>query len=326
MTIKSSYKYFICLLIVALFFSGSWYFTRPKMKNVGIDYFDNPPISHEQVAVRWLGISTLLIDDGETQIISDAFFSRPSFTDLLLKRRIQPDPLFISTALSDLGVDRLAVIVPVHSHYDHAMDSAVVAKLTGASVLGSLSTAYIAQSFNLPTSQIILANTGKAYQFGKFVVTLIESRHAPLASNTEIDGVVAQPFVLPAPYTAWQQGKAYSIHIAHPQGSILIQGSAGFIPESLNGVNADIVFLGVGGLNGLSNTYRDKYISEVVKKVKPAIVVPIHHDNLFGTYGEVEQHPLMIEFTETSVQDLKRLIHPAVLKQLRFAKPTALFD
>ena len=192
--------------------------------------------------------------------------------------------------------------------------------------MGSSSTANIAKSFNLPTSQIIIADTRKAYQFGKFTVTLIESKHAPLASNSEIDGVVAEPFVLPAPYTAWQQGKAYSIYIAHPKGSILIQGSAGFIPESLNGVNADVVFLGVGGLNSLSNTYRDEYIFEVVKKVKPGIVVPIHHDNLFGAYGEVEQHPLMIELTETSAQDLKRLIHPAVLKQLRFAKPTVLFD
>jgi len=296
------------------------------MENVGIDYFENSPISHEQVTVRWLGISTLLIDDGETQIITDAFFSRPSFTDLVLKRRIQPDPLFISNALSQLVVDRLAVVVPVHSHYDHAMDSAVVAQLTGASVLGSSSTANIAKSFNLPTSQIIIVDTEKVYQFGKFTVTLIESRHAPLPSNTEIDGVVTQPFVLPAPYTAWQLGKAYSIHIAHPKGNILIQGSAGFIPESLNEVNADVVFLGVGGLNSLSNTYRDEYIFEVVKKVKPGIVVPIHHDNLFGAYGEVEQHPLMIEFTETSVQDLKRLIHPAILKQLRFAKPTVLFD
>ena len=296
------------------------------MENVGIDYFENSPISDEQVTVRWLGISTLLIDDGETQIITDAFFSRPSFTDLVLKRRIQPDPLFISNALSQLVVDRLAVVVPVHSHYDHAMDSAVVAQLTGASVLGSSSTANIAKSFKLPTSQIIIVDTEKSYQFGKFIVTLIESKHAPLASNTEIDGVVTQPFVLPAPYTAWQQGKAYSVHISHPQGSILIQGSAGFIPGSLSEVNADVVFLGVGGLNSLPSTYRDEYVFEVVKQVNPTIVVPIHHDNLFGTYGEVEQHPLMIEFTETSAQDLKRLIHPAVLKQLSFAKPIALFD
>ena len=296
------------------------------MENVGIDYFENSPISHEQVTVRWLGISTLLIDDGETQIITDAFFSRPSFTDLVLKRRIQPDPLFISNALSQLVVDRLAVVVPVHSHYDHAMDSAVVAQLTGASVLGSSSTANIAKSFKLPTSQIIIVDTEKAYQFGKFIVTLIESRHAPLASNTEIDGVVTQPFVLPAPYTAWQQGKAYSVHIAHPKGSILIQGSAGFIPGSLSEVSADVIFLGVGGLNSLPSTYRDEYVFEVVKQVNPTIVVPIHHDNLFGAYGEVEQNPLMIEFTETSAQDLKRLIHPAVLKQLSFAKPTALFD
>ena len=58
----------------------------------------------------------------------------------------------------------------------------------------------------------------------------------------------------------------------------------------------------------------------------PKLVIPIHHDNLFGDYGEVEQHPLMIEFTDASVKELKRLVRPASLKQLRFAEPIALFD
>jgi len=296
------------------------------MESVGIEYLEKVPVTNKQVTVKWLGITTLLIDDGETQIITDGFFSRPSLFDVLFSRGLQSDPLFIKAALSELSIDKLAAIVPVHSHYDHAMDSAVVAELTGAKILGSFSTANIAKSSNLAESQIIIADTGKAYKFGKFSVTLIESRHAPLDTNRKIDGVVTRPFVLPAPWTAWQQGKAYSIYIVHPQGKILIQGSAGFIPEKLKDIKADIVFLGVGGLGSLSDAYRDEYIFEVVKRVMPSLIVPIHHDNLFGIYGEVEQHPLMIEFTERSAQDLMRLIHPVDLKQLRFAKPTVLFD
>ena len=259
-------------------------------------------------------------------IITDGFFSRPSLIDVLFRRRIEPDPLFIRAALSELSIDKLAAIIPVHSHYDHAMDSAVVAQLTGARILGSLSTANIARSSKLPEAQIIIADTSKAYQFGKFSVTLIESRHAPLPTNTEINGVVTKPFTLPAPWTAWQLGKAYSIYIVHPQGKILIQGSAGFIPEALRDITADIVFLGGGGLNSLSRVYLDEYIFEVVNRVMPKLVIPIHHDNLFGDYGEVEQHPLMIELTNASVKELKRLVHPASLKQLRFAEPIALFD
>ena len=326
MATKFFYRYYASASLVLLFLCFSWYFSRPTMGSVGIEYLEKAPISEGQVTVKWLGISTLLIDDGEIQIITDGFFSRPSLLDVLFRRKIQSDLSFTKAALSKLKVERLAAVVPVHSHYDHAMDSATVAMLTGATILGSFSTANIAKSSKLPDSQIVIADAGKAYQFGKFSVTLIESRHAPLDTNRGIDGVVRQPFFLPAPYTAWQQGKAYSIYITHPQGKILIQGSAGFIPDVLKEINADIVFLGVGGLKSLSNAYRDEYISEVVKKVTPELVIPIHHDNLFGSYGEVEQHPLMIELTKTSVQDLKRLIYPADLKQLRFAEPAVLFD
>jgi hypothetical protein len=45
----------------------------------------------DTVTVTWLGVTTLLFDDGETQILIDGFFSRPSITDILLLRPVDND-------------------------------------------------------------------------------------------------------------------------------------------------------------------------------------------------------------------------------------------
>ena len=314
----------VTLSFMLLILAG-WYLSRPGMDDVGIEYAIPTSSVDARVTVKWLGISTLVIDDGRTQLMIDGFFSRPGLFDLISGRPLEPDPVFIRQALADLQVERLAAVIPVHSHYDHAMDTGVVARITGAVVLGSPSTANIVRSSNLPEEQISVAQTQKPYEFGNFTVTLFDSKHAPLPTNFSIDGVVSEPFELPAPYTAWQLGKAYSIHIAHPEGSMLIQGSAGFIPGALESVRADVVFLGVGGLTILPTDYRNEYIFEMVTNLKPKLVIPIHHDDLFGNYGEVEQNPLMAEFDRSSASELQQSVLPAKVKQMRFAEPVAIY-
>jgi L-ascorbate metabolism protein UlaG (beta-lactamase superfamily) len=312
------------LIFLVLVFAG-WYLSRPKMEEVGIAYATPSASLEPRVTVRWLGISTLLIDDGETQLMIDGYFSRPSLFDLMTRKALESDPDFIRQALAELKAERLSAVIPVHSHYDHAMDTATVAAVTGAVVLGSPSTANIARSSHLPEDQIWIAQTEKPYSFGNFSVTLYESKHAPLATNLGIDGVVSEPFSLPAPYTAWQLGQAYSIHIAHPEGRMLIQGSAGFVPGALESVRADVVFLGVGGLMAQPVEYRHEYISEMVTPLRPKLVIPIHHDDLFGNYGEVEQSPFLIEFDRASAFELQQSVRPAVLKQMRFSESVAVF-
>jgi L-ascorbate metabolism protein UlaG (beta-lactamase superfamily) len=221
-------------------------------------------------------------------------------------------------------IDRLAAIMPVHSHYDHAMDTADFARLAGADVLGSASTANIARSSGLDESRIKIIELGETYSYGLFRITFYESRHAPLATNSGIDGVVAAPFTLPAPYTAWQEGSSYAIHVDHPQGSILIVGSAGFVPGALDGVEADVVFLGAGGLMRLTADYLSDYVEETVYAAQAKKVVIIHHDDLFGKFGNVEQSKIMPSFDKTLALDLQQLVLPAQLLQPSFGVPIAI--
>ena len=128
------------------------------------------------VTVRFTGTSTLLFSDGETDWMVDGWFSRFGPVELMMNP-IGPDLDAISKGLQRNEVDRLAAVIPVHSHFDHAMDAPEVAKRTGAILLGSESTANIGRGWGLPESQIRVTRDREAHQFGKFTITLIETNH-----------------------------------------------------------------------------------------------------------------------------------------------------
>ena len=94
----------------------------------------------EFVTVTWLGVTTLLFDDNETQILIDGFFTRASIVDYLF-RPIMTDIANVNYSMARFRMNRLAAIIPVHSHFDHAMDVGIVANRSSAVVLGSESTA-----------------------------------------------------------------------------------------------------------------------------------------------------------------------------------------
>src|ERR1700704_4717239 len=98
------------------------------------------PAHASGVLVTFLGVSTLLIQDGTTALMTDGFFTRPGLFHIM-RSNIQPDAALIAQSLRRLGVTSLAAVVTVHSHYDHAFDSPVVAQHTGAMLVGSESTA-----------------------------------------------------------------------------------------------------------------------------------------------------------------------------------------
>ena len=296
--------------------------SQPSMDDLGVPYHDEASAddTDSPVTIRWFGVSTLLIDDGETQIMSDGFFSRPGMLDVLLERPLVSDPEFISQQLATLNINRLAAIMPVHSHYDHAMDTGNVAKLSGAQILGSPTTANLAKSAGVNPNQITVVNTHTPYQFGKFTITFYPSAHAPLASNEKISGMVNTVIELPAPYTAYKEGKSYAVHVAHPSGSLIIQGSAGFEPGSLAGVKSDLVFLGAGGLNMLPAEHRLKYVNEIVTQTQAKKVILVHHDNMFHKFGEIKLGMPFVNVDKDIALELKRWVSPAQLYQMKFSQ------
>jgi L-ascorbate metabolism protein UlaG (beta-lactamase superfamily) len=283
------------------------------------------------VTVTWFGITTLLFDDGETQILIDGDFTRVRLLDVLLFRRVSSDIASIDYALAEYRVNRLAAIVPVHSHFDHAMDVGHVANRTSAVVLGSESTANIARGANVPVDQYQILADGESRQFGAFTITLIASRHAPigLGGHGWLPGSIIEPLVQPARFTAWQEGVSYSVLIGHPRGTTLIQGSGGFVAGNLRDINADVVMLGIAGLAGLGHAYINDLWRETVTLVGAGRVFPIHYDDFTKPLGDIELFPYFLDNTVQTAHWISELAaageRPVDVELLPYGQPIVLY-
>ncbi|MBT8090592.1 MAG: MBL fold metallo-hydrolase [Gammaproteobacteria bacterium] len=281
---------------------------RPNLDKIG---WPSPELASaavtDSVIVTWLGVTTLLFDDGETQILIDGFFSRPSLIDVALRRRVVNDAATINYALDEYRMRRLAAIVPAHSHFDHAMDVGAIANRSSASVLGSESTAQVARGAGVPEDQITIAVGNRPYTFGRFTVTLLPSPHAPLGwrGSVPLAGTIATPLTMPQPVSAWREGGSYSILISHPQGTTIVQGSAGFSNDPLLDIRADVVMLGVGGLTSLGKDYAEQYWQSLVTATGAHSVYPVHFDDFTKPFGQIAPQPKFISNIETIAEWLE---------------------
>lgn len=229
-----------------------------------------------QLRVTWLGVSTLLIDDGETAIMTDGFFTRPGLLKMAIN--LSPNKELVAQSLARAGVKNLAAVLVVHSHYDHVMDSPEVAQQTGAVLVGSESTVNVGRGWGLPEDRMIAVKGGEELKLGKFKVMLIKSQHFP---HGKLMGEIMQPLVSPARASAYLEGGSYSIHIEHGNRRMLVQGSAGFVEGAMDNYPADVVFLGIGLLGTKDIGYQTAYWNEVVQATGAQRVIPIHWDDFF---------------------------------------------
>src|ERR687893_966900 len=227
---------------------------RPDISRYA-DRFD-VPAADGGLAVTFLGVASLLVSDGTSAVLTDGFFSRPSLPRVLL-RRIAPDPGRIHEMLGRAGVGAVDAVVPVHTHYDHALDSATVAAATGAHLLGGASAAQIGVGGGLPHDRITLVTPGRPVACSRFTSTLVESAHCP---PDRYPGAIEYPVVPPARASAYRCGEAWSILLEHASGrTALIQGSAGFVGGALTDRTAEVAYLGIGQLGHQDPGYIREY-------------------------------------------------------------------
>jgi L-ascorbate metabolism protein UlaG (beta-lactamase superfamily) len=289
---------FLFLLLWALFFwrpdSSGWpqWPTSVAAQNAGL-------------SVTWLGTSTLLVSDGVTNLITDAYFSRVS-RFAVMTEDLTPDTQRIDSMLHQYQIDELDAVLVVHSHFDHAMDSPTVAMRTGAELVGSESTSNVGRGAGMAESAMRVVVPGEPIRYGEFEVIFLLSDHVPQAAwldrLTGMNEPISEPLSPPAPVSAWKEGDSYALLIRHPQGNILIQGSAGFVDGQLDGYQADLAFVSSVGLSRQRDGYVADYVRNTVTASAASKVVPIHWDDFFMPWQaeNTPPMPLIMEDLEGS--------------------------
>ncbi len=277
------------LLLVMILLTGCRALKPSADLNNYKQYFVQPTgdstLHRGQVRATFFGTSTLLFDDGETQVLIDGFISRPGLGKVAFGKVRSNIPV-LQQVIQQYNINRLKGIFVCHSHYDHAMDAPAIAKLTGAGVYGSSSTINICKGEQLSETQAHTFEPGKQYTLGKFTVTVVASKHTPpfklLGKTNATDPNhpnIDEPLKQPAKADKYIEGGTYDFYIKHGNKGIMVKASTNYIEGALNSYPADVFFLGSAMLGLQTDTFKNSYYNQTVVATGAKTVIPIHWDN-----------------------------------------------
>lgn len=256
---------------------------RPRPKALSkYEIHPTKEIASNELTVQFLGNTNLLFSDGETSILTDGFFSRPSPLKIL-SGKVSPNKKRINKCLEMATISKLDAVIPLHSHFDHAMDAPMVADITQAKLLGSLSTINIGKGYGLNDEQMAIPDLNSPINIGAFTLTFIASEHWQYPSAKQREKLLKQsidkPLTTPASVFDYKEGISYTLLIEHDSTKIAVQGSSGFKENSISNFDADILFLSIAGLDVMDDEYNQNFHDYLIQPLQPEVIIPIHWDD-----------------------------------------------
>lgn len=234
-----------------------------------------------EIKIRWLSVASVIIEDGESSVLVDPDWTRPNLWQILGMSKLTSNEELVKSELEKLGIKKVDGIFTSHSHFDHAIDAPIVARLTNAVNYVDESSLRISNAYKDPRIKTITIKSGEAIQLGKFKLTPMKREHAKI-------GVIGMHF-LPGPvptdfdFNFWDYhtGDTWFYLIEHPEKTILLdQGSISHLdlmttkPEKV-----DVL------IQGIANREDDAgFAAGYIKTFRPSVFIPLHFDNFFKDF------------------------------------------
>jgi len=283
---------FFAVFPVAATIAGIMFFVRSSPDIASYRSYFAPHIadtinSEGSVKVTFWGVSSMLLDDGETQVLIDGFVTRPPMHKVFFGK-VESDTGLVKTIIAQHRLSGLSGVVTCHSHYDHALDAPYFSKFSDALLIGSASSLQIGRGAGLPEDKMLLYQANQPFWLGKFRITPLLSKHSPAQKTAQFLGFqsdeprfITQPLKQPAKANAFEEGGSYDLYIEHGNNRLLVKASANFVPNALDTLPVDVLFLGIGLLHPNGKEFEQAYYQQTVMAVKPRLVIPVHWDNFF---------------------------------------------
>jgi L-ascorbate metabolism protein UlaG (beta-lactamase superfamily) len=209
------------------------------------------------VTVTYLGTSMLLIDDGNTQLLLNPLLSRP----IDPANAARPNAASIDAAMKQTHAGRIKAIF-VSQADNRLSDATYIARKTGATLYGPDAALAAGRADGVPEDQLVAYKPDTTIAVGKFRIKQIASKAAPTKTGK--------------PGTA---GASSDFLISKGSKSLLVKSSTNFLPDALDHVNADVLFLATDALAEQTEFFQDLYYRQTVGQVHPELVIPLHWED-----------------------------------------------
>lgn len=277
-----------------------------------------------RVEMRWLSVASVYLDDGKTRIMIDPCFTRPGLIHWLNMEKLKSSEQNIRSILMKYELDKVNALFISHSHFDHAVDAAMVAKVTGGTLFVDRSSDRIARAHKDHSIKRLMINEFKTVQVGDFKITPIRRDHLPIKPF----GVYFMPGEVAADFDfdLWDytEGENWMYYIVHPEGSILIDQGGDPRYEKISSFikKADVL------IQGVANRVSDENIlNGYVKKLKPKVFLPTHYDNFFLDF-KPEEPMVLLPFLklEALMEKVKVTLPASKVHVPKFNEKVVLFE
>lgn len=236
--------------------------------------FAPPEAPASGMRLRWLGTAGYVLETSATTVLIDPYLTRARLGTLAVSRLV-PDELAIRLHLPS----RVDAVLCGHSHFDHLLDTPLIAKLTGAKVVGSRTTAAFARAGGVRDDRIVEVGEGGAdLSIGDLQIRFVPSLHGRLLfGRVPFPGTVSVAPETPSRAWHYRMGGAFGIWVRSGETSVYHNGSADLIDAAIEGAQADVLLIGLAGRRSTSD-----YVARLCGLLRPAVVVPTHHDAFFA--------------------------------------------
>lgn len=228
------------------------------------------------LGVRWFGTAGFELSAGGTTLLVDPYLTRVGL-GRFLTRRIAPDEARIAASVQTAD----AVLIG-HSHFDHVMDTPIIARKTGAVVYGSASTANLMRANGVPERQIVTLTHDRATTFdvGPFKVTAVPSEHSRFALGKSVPyaGDIPSTCEVHLRGSQYRCGDVFCFLIDHAGFRTYHMGSANLVEEAIpvEARGANLLLMCIA-----ARFATERYVPRTLTALSPERVLPMHYDNMF---------------------------------------------
>jgi L-ascorbate metabolism protein UlaG (beta-lactamase superfamily) len=272
------------------------------------------------VTLEWFGTATFRITVAGVVLFFDGYLDRV--------------PGLPPVGLTTEQVDAADFVFVSHAHFDHLAGVDVIARRTGATVVGNPESMHVLRAVGIPEQQLLTATGGETIDCGEGIsVRVLPALHSCIFAESSDDAGAAcfgdvglseqqratkraelvefftgQPDPVGEALremltrSSWRDGGQLAFHLITPTTSVLISGSAGYWSGVFTGLRPDVAVLAAGGRPNLDGEPVQasiaQFIVDEVRALQPQAVTFCHHDALLPGFDDIDTTPIRVALAE----------------------------